>query len=166
MDLSEQTPATQETILNPTTEMTEATSSPIEEIITLNALLIETSPLAFLETMAPNNAFASLNAQAATLLTMPDLPEIPSSVSRALIKDLRDGHRTTNTAIINDLAITASENATATVNVCNDLKKYSEHLGKQIEEIPLLIIKIDTLATKLATFTSNDEEGDQLIVPV
>ena len=86
MEFSEQTPATQETILNPTTEMTEATLCPIEEITTLNALLIETSPLAFLETMAPNNAFASLNAQAATLLVMPVLPEIPLFISRSLIK--------------------------------------------------------------------------------
>jgi hypothetical protein len=68
-----------------------------------------------------------------------------------------------NTAITNDLAITASENATVTANVCNDLKKYSEHLGKQIEEIPLLIINIDMLATKLATFTSNDEEDTNLL---
>jgi hypothetical protein len=49
------------------------------------------------------------------------------------------------------------------VNVCTDLKKYSKHLGKQIEEIPLLIIKIDTLATKLATFTSNDDEETNLL---
>jgi hypothetical protein len=77
MEFSEQTPATQETFQNPTTEMTEATPSPIEEITTLNALLVEASPLAFLETMAPNNTFASLNAQAAPLLDMPILPEIP-----------------------------------------------------------------------------------------
>jgi hypothetical protein len=124
----------------------------------LNALLIDPTPLAFLETVAPENAFASMNAHAATLLGMPILPEISPSVSRALIKESREGHRTTNTAIINDIAMTASENSTATANVCNDLKKYSEHLGKQIEEIPLLTIKIDTLATKLATFTSNDDE--------
>jgi hypothetical protein len=38
------------------------------------------------------------------------------------------------------------------------LKKYSERLGQQIEEIPPLVISIDTLAAKLATITSTDAE--------
>ena len=142
MEAAVQTPATQETPLNPTTEMTEATHSPIEDITVLNALLIEPNPLAFLETMAPDNAFPSLNAQATALLTMPDLPEIPPSISRSLIKDLREGQRSTNTAILNELTITACENATATVTASNDLKEYNVHLGKLIKEIPPLIVRL------------------------
>jgi hypothetical protein len=163
MESSEQTPATQVFPQPPATEMSKSTSSPHEEITSLNALLIDPTPLAFLETVAPDNAFASMNAHAAILVAMPILPEIPPSVSRALIKDLRDGNRTTNTSIINDLAITAIENATATPNACIDLKKYDEYLGKQMEEIPPLIIAIDTLATKLATITSNDDEETNLL---
>jgi hypothetical protein len=46
--------------------MTDATSSPNEvSTVTLNALLIELIPLAFLETVAPGNDFVPMNNQAA-----------------------------------------------------------------------------------------------------
>ena len=163
MEAAVQTPATQETPLNPVTEMTEATHSPVEEITVLNALLIETKPLAFLETIAPGNAFPSLNAQATALLTMPDLPEIPPSISRNLIKALREGQKSMDTAILNELTISACENATATVDASNELKEYNAHLGKLIEEIPPLIDQIDALTNKLATCTASDEENQNLL---
>jgi hypothetical protein len=106
MESSEQTPATQGVPQSPSTVMAEATSSSPKEIIPLNALLIDTTPQAFLETVASDNAFATMNARAATLLGMPTLPEIPPSISRDLIKELRAGHRTMNTSIITELVIT------------------------------------------------------------
>jgi hypothetical protein len=163
MELSAQTPAAQGVPQPPSTEMTEAITSLSKEVVPLNALLIEPIPLAFLVTVVTGNAFATMNTRAATLLGSPNLPEIPPSISRALIKDLREGQRTTNTSIINDLAIRASENATATENACTDLKEYSERLGQQIEVIPPLIISIDTLASKLAAITSTDPEENNTI---
>jgi hypothetical protein len=104
-----------------------------------------------------------MNTRAATLLGSLNLPEIPSSISRALIKDLREGQRTTNTSIINELAIRANENATATENVCSDLKKYNERLSQKIEEIPPLIVSINTLAAKLAAITPSDAEAGNFL---
>jgi hypothetical protein len=78
MESSAQTPAAQKVFQPPSTEMTEATTSPTEVCtVTLNALLIEPIPLAFLETVAPGNNFVSMNNQAAALLFSPNLPEIP-----------------------------------------------------------------------------------------
>ena len=129
----------------------------------MNALLVEPIPLAFLETVAPGNDFVTMNNQAAALLVSPNLPEIPPSISRGLIKDLRDGQRTLNTSVINDLAIRANENATETENVCTDIKKYHERLGLQIRDIPPLITSISTLASKLAAITSSDSEAENLL---
>jgi hypothetical protein len=98
--------------------------------VTWNALLIEPIPLAFFETvMAPGNYFVPMNNQAAALLFSPNLPVISSSISRALITDLRDGQRTLNTSIINDLALRANENATETEDCCTDIIKYQVVVG-------------------------------------
>jgi hypothetical protein len=163
MESSAQTPAAQGVPQPPSTEMTEAITSPSKEVIPLNALLVEPNPLAFLETVAPDQAFVTMNTRAATLLGSPNLPEIPPSISRALIKDSREGQRTTNTSIINELAIRANENATATENVCSDLKKYNERLGQQREEISSLIVSINTLAAKLAAITPVDAEAGNFL---
>jgi hypothetical protein len=56
--------------------MTEAITSPTEEVVPLNALLVEPIPLAFLETVAPDNDFITMNTRAAALLGSPNLPEI------------------------------------------------------------------------------------------
>ena len=68
MESSAQTPAAQGVPQPPSTEMTEAIKSPSKEVIPLNALLVEPIPLAFLETVAPDNAFVTMNTRAATLL--------------------------------------------------------------------------------------------------
>ena len=54
MESSAQTPAAQGVPQPSSTEMTEAITSPTEEIVPLNALLVEPISLAFLETVAPD----------------------------------------------------------------------------------------------------------------
>ena len=68
-------PPSQKVSPPPTAEMTEAATKPTKVCdVTLNALLIEPIPLAFLETVAPGNNFVSLNNQAAALISLSNLP--------------------------------------------------------------------------------------------
>ena len=135
---SEQTSVTKTAEL-PETEMSDATSSPptIENL--LNPLLIETEPLAYLESLIPGNAFVSLNYTASALIPPLVLPVIPSSVSTALIKELRAGQRTLDTSILSYLTLRANENATSTEECASNIVKYKEHLALQQQQIPLCL---------------------------
>ena len=144
---SEQTSVTKTAEL-PETEMSDATSSPPTIDNLLNPLLIETEPLAYLESLVPGNAFASLNYTASALIPPLVLPVIPSSVSTALIKELRAGQRTLDTSILSDLTLRASENATATEECASDLVKYKEHLALQQQQIPPLIAELSSLTAQ------------------
>jgi hypothetical protein len=159
-----QTPAAKQISSPPAAEMTDAATTPTKiNDVTLNSLLLEPAPLAFLKTVAPGNNLIFLNNRAAALLCSSDLPEIPPSISTAFIRELRAGQRTLDTSIINDLALRANENAPETEDCRSDIVKYQERLALQLRDIPVLIATISTLATKLAALTPSGPEAENSI---
>jgi hypothetical protein len=129
----------------------------------LNALLIESEPLAFLESLIPGNEFVSLNNTASALLPSLDFPEIQSSISTALIKELRNGQRTIDTAILSDLTLRANESSTITEECASSILKYQERLTLQQRDIPPLLVSISSLATKLASVTLSGNEAENSV---
>jgi hypothetical protein len=62
METPAQIPAAKTNSSSPAAEMADAATNPTKMFdVTLNALLLEPAPLAFLETVAPGNDFTSLN---------------------------------------------------------------------------------------------------------
>ena len=160
---SEQTPVTK-TVELPETEMSDVTSTQPPQIDNLlNTLLVEAAPLAFLESLVPGNAFASMNYTASALITSLELPVIPPSISTALIKELRTGQRTLDTSILSDLTLRANDNATATEECASNIVKYKEHLALQQREIPPLLAEISSLTAKLVATFPDGEEAANLV---
>ena len=163
METPMQTPAVI-TVQLPETEMSDAV--PTQSTLTgtpLNALLVEAEPLAFLESLVPGNTFASLNNTALALIPSLEFPVIPSSISTALVQELRTGQRTLDTSILSDLTLRANENATATDECASNFLKNKEHLTLQQWELPPLSALISSLTAKLVATTPSGDEAENSV---